>query len=236
EVSSPEASQSEASHIFATPLTLSSYAPAAYAQDLALLLQALNISRAWLVGHSLGGSIALWTADQTPDTIAGVICVNAGGGIYLKEEFEKFRTAGRQLVEFRRRWLAYLPGLAILLSRLNVARPLARRWGKQRLQDLLNAQSDAALGTLLESTTEAAVHLLPQVVARLSQPAHFIAGANDRVMEPKYVSHLASFHTSFECCGSNVSEIPNCGHLAMLEQPEAIAQKIREILNQHSEK
>ncbi|HEY9640285.1 MAG TPA: alpha/beta hydrolase, partial [Coleofasciculaceae cyanobacterium] len=207
-----------------------------YAQELALLLQELNISRAWLIGHSLGGSIALWTAAQVPDAIAGVICINAGGGIYLKEEFEKFRAVGQQLLEFRKRWFTYIPFLDILLSRLNVARPLSRQWGRQRLKDLLNAQAEAALGTLLDSTTEAEVHLLPQVVSRLRQPVHFIAGANDMVMESKYVNHLASFHTSFECCGHNFSEIPNCGHLAMVEQPDAIANEIRAVLAKHLKK
>jgi 2-succinyl-6-hydroxy-2,4-cyclohexadiene-1-carboxylate synthase len=222
----------ERSSNFVSP-TISSYTPAVYAQDLVLLLQELNISRAWLIGHSLGGSIALWTAEQMPDAIAGVICINAGGGIYLKEEFEKFRTVGRQLLEFRKRWFTHIPFLDVLLAHLNVAQPLARHWGRQRLKDLLNAQAEAALGTLLDSTTEAEVHLLPQVVSRLCQPVHFIAGADDMVMESKYVNHLASFHASFECCGNNVSEIPNCGHLAMVEQPKAIANEIRAILTKH---
>jgi 2-succinyl-6-hydroxy-2,4-cyclohexadiene-1-carboxylate synthase len=216
-----------------SPLPLSRYTPAAYAQDLNLLLQQLGISRAWLIGHSLGGSIALWAADQAPETIAGVICVNAGGGIYLKEEFEQFRTIGQQLVSFRPRWFSHIPFLDRALTRFNVARSIDRQWGRQRLLDLLNAQPEAALGTLLDSTTEAEVHLLPQVVSRLSQPVHFIAGANDKVMEPKYVHHLASYHTSFESCGNNVSEIPNCGHLAMVEQPEAVAHEIRTVLTKH---
>lgn len=212
----------------------SDYTPAAYAKDLSLLLQQLGIRRAWLIGHSLGGSIALWAADQSPQTVAGVICVNSGGGIYLKEEFERFRTAGQFLVKFRPRWLSYLPLLNLPLSRMNVARPLDAVWGRQRLTDLVAAQQEAALGALLDSTTEAEVHQLPQVVARLQQPVHFIAGANDTMMEPKYVHHLASFHPSFEYCGNNVSEIPNCGHLSMVEQPEAIANEILSVLAKHS--
>lgn len=209
------------------------YTPAAYAQDLSLLLQQLNIRKAWLIGHSLGGSIALWTADQLPQTIGGVICVNSGGGIYLKEEFERFRTVGQLLVKLRPRWLTYLPLLALPLSRMNVARPLEPIWGKQRLLDLVAAQPEAALGALLDSTTEAEVHRLPQVVARLQQPVHFIAGANDTMMEPKYVHHLASFHPSFEFCGNNVSEIPNCGHMSMVEQPDAVATEIQTVLRKY---
>jgi 2-succinyl-6-hydroxy-2,4-cyclohexadiene-1-carboxylate synthase len=213
------------------------YSPAAYAQDLNALLYSLNITRAWLIGHSLGGAIALWAADQNQKTTLGVICINAGGGIYIKKEFEKFRAAGQQIIKFRPRWLASMPPLNVLLSgalaRMSVAQPLSRFWGKQRLLDLLVAQPEAAIGALLESTTETEVHLLPQVVARLQQPVHFIAGVNDTVMEPKYVRHLASFHPSFECCGSNVNQIADCGHLAMLEQPEAVADEIWRILAMH---
>ncbi|GAB1537476.1 hypothetical protein NUACC21_01190 [Scytonema sp. NUACC21] len=48
------------------------YTPAAYAQDLIVLLQQLNISSAWLIGHSLGGTIALWTASEMPVCVKGV--------------------------------------------------------------------------------------------------------------------------------------------------------------------
>jgi pimeloyl-ACP methyl ester carboxylesterase len=214
-------------------IATSRYAPAAYAQDLTVLLEQLEISNVWLVGHSLGGSISLWAADQMPQKIRGVVCVNSGGGIYLKEEFERFRVAGQQLVKLRPRWLCYLPLLDLPMSRMNVARPLSRHWGKQRLLDWVAAHPEAALGTLLDSTTEAEVHSLPQVVSRLQQPVYFIAGAQDTIMEPQYVRHLASFHISFECCGNNVVEIPDCGHLAMVEQPEAVAAQIQRIVTKH---
>ncbi|HEY9620454.1 MAG TPA: alpha/beta hydrolase [Crinalium sp.] len=210
-----------------------SYSPAAYAQDLIILLQQLGIQRAWLVGHSLGGSIGLWAADQHPDCIKGVICVNSGGGIYLKEEFERFRSAGEQLIKLRPSWLCHLPLVDLVMTRMNVARPIARSWGRQRLLDLVTAHPEAALGALLDSTTEEEVHCLPQVVSRLKQPVYFIAGAEDTIMEPQYVRHLASFHHLFRFCGDNVTEIPNCGHLAMVEQPELVSKQIYTILNQH---
>ena len=213
--------------------TLVQYTPAAYARDLGILLEKLNISSAWLVGHSLGGTIALWGAYQLPERVQGVICLNAGGGIYLKEAFERFRTAGQQMLKRRPQWLCYLPLLDFLLSYANVARPIARSWGRQRLLDFITAHPEAALGTLLDSTTEAEVNRLPQVLSELKQPVYFIAGAKDKIMEPKYVRHLASFHSLFKDCGDNVMEIPNCGHLAMLEQTEIVAEQICEILSIH---
>ncbi|PPJ62914.1 alpha/beta fold hydrolase [Cuspidothrix issatschenkoi] len=206
------------------------YSPSAYAEDLTVLLEHLNISSAWLIGHSLGGTIALWTAARLPDCVQGVICINAGGGIYLKEAFEQFRAAGQKFLQVRPRWLCQMPLIDLLFTKASVLSPLERYWARQRLIDFVVADSEAALGTLLDSTTEEEVNSLPQLVSKLKQPVYFLAGADDKVMEPKYVRHLASFHWLFQYVGDNVIEIPNCGHLAMLEQPEAVSEHIRSIV------
>ncbi len=213
--------------------TSSPYTLEAYAQDLIILLEKLNIKQAWLIGHSLGGSIALWGADLCTKKIQGVLCLNAGGGIYLKEEFERFRLAGQQLIEYRPGWLSDVPLIDVLFSRLMVASPIARQWGKQRVIDLVRADKQAALGSLLDSTTEAEVHLLPQIVSRLAQPVYFFSGDKDTVMEPQYVRYLASFHELFQYQGKNVIDLPNCGHLSMVEQPELLGEKMLNILITH---
>ncbi|MEG3843586.1 alpha/beta hydrolase [Microcoleus sp. herbarium14] len=210
----------------------SCYTPAAYARDLEILLEKLDISGAWLVGHSLGGTIALWGASQLSDRIKGVVCINAGGGIYLKEEFERFRAVGKQLVKMRPRWLPQLPLADFVFARDSVASSIGRSWGKQRLRDFVAAHPEAALGALLDSTTEAEIHLLPQIVSQLKQPVYFIAGAKDKIMEPKYVLHLASFHWMFQGGGENVLQL-DCGHLAMVEQPDAVASYLQNILQEH---
>lgn len=208
------------------------YTPISYAEDLWILLQTLNIKNAWLVGHSLGGTIALLAADKLSKQVKGVICINAGGGIYLKEEFDKFRSVGEKIVKFRPRWLCYLPLLDLIFTRAQVACPITQRWGRQRLIDFVIAHPEAALGALLDSTTESEVHRLPQVVSQLSQPVYFLAGCQDLIMEPQYVRHLASFHWLFRQGDNNVIEIDNCGHLAMLEQTNIVVDHIKTIMNQ----
>ncbi|NES65448.1 MAG: alpha/beta hydrolase [Okeania sp. SIO2D1] len=206
------------------------YSPTAYVEDLTILLQKLNISSAWLIGHSLGGTIALLGANKMLDIIKAVVCINSGGGIYIKEEFERFRFAGAQMIKFRPSWLSYLPLIDLMFTRTQVAIPISRKWGQQRLTDFVRASYAAALGTLLDSTTESEVNRLPLIVSKLKQPVYFIAGAKDQIMAPKYVQHLASFHWMFQGHGGNVLEIPECGHLAMLEQPNAVAAHIRSFL------
>ena len=229
----PSLVESELVNPNSTCVSPSRYTLAAYAQDLSVLLEKLNIESAWLIGHSLGGSIALWGAAVASERVKGVICMNAGGGIYLKEEFERFRAAGEQLVKRRPRWLCYLPLIDLVFTRAQVARPIPRRWGRQRIVDFVIAHPEAALRTLLDSTTESEVHRLPHVVSTLKQPVYFIAGAKDTLMEPKYVRHLASFHKLFQNFGENVIEIPECGHLAMVEQPDAVGTEIRKIVGSH---
>lgn len=209
------------------------YTAAAYAEDLVVLLKTLNISSAWLIGHSLGATVALWAAKLGSTKIKGVICINAGGGVYLKEAFEQFRAAGQQLVKIRPRWLCYLPLIDLIFTRANVVNPIARQWGRQRVIDFVMANPEAALGTLLDSTTEEEVNRLPSLVSCLSQPVYFFAGQQDKIMEPKYVRHLASFHPLFQSDRGNVLEIPNCGHLAMLEQTDTVSTEIRSILARH---
>ncbi len=210
--------------------TCDRFTPESYAEDLCALLDALNLSRVWLIGHSLGGIIALWAAQLLGDRACGVVCLNAGGGIYLKEEFEKFRRAGQWLLRLRPRWLPYIPTLDRQFARDSVKMPLARRWGRQRLIDFAIAKYPAARGTLLDSTSPEEVRRLPQIVANLKQPAYFIAGADDRIMEPKYVRHLASFHPASRGGGENAIELPDCGHMGMLEQTDRLVAALRQIL------
>ncbi len=206
------------------------YAPLSYAYDLKEMLDKLEIGEVWLVGHSLGGSIALWSASVLSDRVQGVICLNAGGGIYLKEEFEKFRQAGQLILKFRPRWLVRMPGIDRQFAKDSVKLPLENYWGKQRAIDFVGAKFEAARGTLLDSTSPEEVHMLPQVVSKLTQPVYFFAGSDDKIMEPKYVRHLASFHALFNESGDNVFEIPNCGHMGMLEQTEELSRLMMQLL------
>jgi 2-succinyl-6-hydroxy-2,4-cyclohexadiene-1-carboxylate synthase len=207
----------------------SPYSLAAYAQDLKELLDYLGLEKVWLVGHSLGGSVALWAAYLLPERVKGVICLNAGGGIYIPKEFEKFRTAGQQMVKFRPMWLAKVPLLPRVFTRAMVYRRLDIRWGQQRIRDFVRADRAAAEGALLESTTCEEVHQLPQLVAQLAQPVHFITASQDTIMPPRYVRYLASFHARFEQ-SKTVLEIAQCGHMAMVEQPQAVVDAITQIL------
>jgi hypothetical protein len=52
----------------------------------------------------------------------------------------------------------------------------------------------------VNSTTKHRNQRLPQLVPACGSH-YFLAGAKDKIMEPKYVRHLASFHPLFQACG-----------------------------------
>ncbi|WP_240978101.1 alpha/beta hydrolase [Planctomonas sp. JC2975] len=49
-----------------------------HADDMAALLDAFGVDRALVVGHSMGGFVAVRTADQHPDRVAGLVLVDGG--------------------------------------------------------------------------------------------------------------------------------------------------------------
>jgi len=161
-----------------------------------------------LIGHSLGGSIALHAAATLGDQLQGLVQVAVGGGIYQPRPFMAVRRGGAAFLRWRPGWLADWPA----------ARPVASP---------LRADLHAARGLLACSMRRQAVHQLPLLVHRLAVPTLWIAGSNDRVMEPRAVRHLASYAADHE-----LVELVAGGHLPMRQMPAALGAAIDSWLGQ----
>lgn len=161
--------------------------------------------RAWndrpviLMGHSLGGSLALHAAPQLGSQLAGLIQIAVGGGVYQPRPFAQVRRGGATFLRLRPRWLLRLPG-------------------SDGLRSPLLADRHAAQGLLACSLRRTAVQQLPGLTAALTVPSLWIAGSRDQVMEPRYVRHLAGYAPRHD-----LEVLEGAGHLPMLRQPEALA-------------
>lgn len=153
-----------------------------------------------LVGHSLGGSIALHAAEHLEQQLLGVVQIGFGGGIYQPRPFAAVRRGGAAFLRWRPRWLAELP----------LAEPIASP---------LRADLHAARGLLCCSMRRQSVAQLPAMVQQLQRPSLWIVGSDDRVMEPRYVRHLAGYASQHD-----VVELPATGHLPMRQRPARLAQ------------
>jgi pimeloyl-ACP methyl ester carboxylesterase len=161
-----------------------------------------------LMGHSLGGSVALHAAPLLGSQLAAMVQIGSGGGVYQPRPFARVRRGGALFLRLRPDWLG--------------------PWAAQSpWRGPLLADKRAARGLLVASTHRGAVRQLPVLTAALKVPSLWIVGERDRVMEPRYVRHLASFAPDHQ-----LELIGKGGHLPMRENPEALASVVETWLHE----
>ncbi|MFQ6539092.1 MULTISPECIES: alpha/beta fold hydrolase [Aphanothece] len=161
-----------------------------------------------LIGHSLGGSVALHAAGHLDGQLAGVIQIAVGGGVYQPRPFAQVRRGGAAFLRLRPRWLLHVPG-------------------SDAIRSPLLADRRAAQGLLACSMRRSAVQQLPGLTAALRVPSLWIAGSRDQVMAPRYVRHLAGYAQ-----GHDLAMLEGAGHLPMLARVRDLGDVMRPWLEQ----
>jgi pimeloyl-ACP methyl ester carboxylesterase len=197
-----------------------------YAEDLATLLDELQIHRIYINAHSMGASIATLFLNRYPQRVERAILTCSGIFEYDEKAFAAFYKFGGYVVKFRPKWLAKIP----FADRIFMARFLHKSIpAKERqafLQDFLVADYEAALGTIFTSVSKAAAELMPQEFAQLTVPTLLVAGEYDQIIPAKLGRHAASLNDKVE-----FSLIPSTSHFPMLEDPTTYLHRVQEFLN-----
>lgn len=207
------------------------YSLGAFAVWLRDLLDALGIPRATVVGHSLGGGIAMQFSHQHRDYCERLILISSGG---LGDEVSRTLR------------LVSLPGSAAMLQLVS-SKPVikARKAISALKSDDRNAlrlaehwESHAALGNrenrqAFLRTLRAVVDGRGQAVCALNRlhfnagrPVMIITGDRDRVIP---VAHAVAAHQAMP--HSRLHIIPGVSHHPQTEQTEIVARLIDEFLN-----
>jgi pimeloyl-ACP methyl ester carboxylesterase len=205
----------------------SPYSPAAQADLVVGLLDALDVERAVLVGHSAGGSIALLTALEHPERVVGLVLEDAAvyteGGppafVYpLLKTPQLARigpliarsiggAAGDRFLELA--W--YDPTLITPEIRAGYRRPLAVQDWDRALWELTVARSPQRLA---------------ERVSEVDVPVLVITGAQDRVVPPGESERLAR-----EITGAELVTVGECGHVPHEECAEAFTNAVYRYLD-----
>ncbi len=197
-----------------------------YAEDLATLLDKLQIHRIYINAHSMGASIATLFLNLYPQRVERAILTCSGIFEYDEKAFAAFYKFGGYVVKFRPKWLAKIP----FADRIFMARFLHKSIPAEErqafLQDFLAADYEAALGTIFTSVSKAAAELMPQEFTQITVPTLLIAGEYDQIIPAKLGRHAASLNDKVE-----FSMIPNTSHFPMLEDPKTYLQRVQEFLN-----
>jgi pimeloyl-ACP methyl ester carboxylesterase len=201
------------------------YSLGSHAGTLRDLLDRLEIGRVTLVGHSLGGGIAMQFSYLFPERVSRLVLVSSGGlGRELSPVLRAAALPGAELVlpVLASRWLrertATLTGGLGRLG-LRAGADLSEAW--RGLGDLGNADSRRAFLATVRSVidpggqTVTARDHLPMAT---SIPTLLVWGAKDRII-PSW--HAVTAQTGFPGCRFEIFE--RAGHFPHLAEPERFA-------------
>lgn len=194
------------------------------ARTLNCLLQELNITRAILVGHSMGGQIGLHMINDQPEKFELAVLLASSG--YLQRA---------------RPWaiaLSYLPG-----AHLFVKRHFIRTGGVQgNLEQVVHdraliteemkngylepfLQNDGIFRALAKMLRDREGDLPSEVLHKIMTPCYLIWGENDRIVPLSVGKRLAH-----DLPHAELFVFPETGHLLQEERPQEICQIIKKLI------
>ncbi len=210
------------------------YSLGAHASGIRDLLVGLGIEAASIVGHSLGGGIAMQFAYQFPERCQRLVLVSSGG---LGEEVHPLLRA------------ATLPGSELVLPVLahprvvTAAAALPRALGRIGLrtgsdltemargyQSLANAQARSAFIHTLRAVidpTGQRINASDRLYLSSKMPSMILWGARDRIIP---VEHARPTHEGMP--GSRLELFEEAGHFPQLDDPMRFARTLLEFLDE----
>lgn len=176
-----------------------------YVEDVLAVLEAIALPTV-VIGHSMGGAIALTAALQRPKNLVGLGLVGTGARLKVHPQIlELCQTDFEKAVELVISW-AFAEGVSPEL--VHKAREQMRRNGQAALY------RDFAGCNVFD------------VIARLSEitvPALVICGREDKLTPVKYSEYLQQTIPQ-----AHLKIIEGAGHMVMLEHPQAVNSALKE--------
>ena len=175
-----------------------------YATFVAQELERRGLGPAVIVGHSLGGAIALRLALDHPALARRLALVGSGG---------RLRVAPAFLAEARTAAPTGVPAV----TRMSFAEAHPAQ------ADLYHAtRPPTAPGMLYRDLVACDQFDVMAELDRISAPTLIIVGSEDRMTPPKYAEYLHA-----RVPASELVVIPEAGHYVQIEQPQAVANALR---------
>lgn len=179
-----------------------------YREWLHIFCRSIDLGSCVLGGHSMGGAITLDYVLNYPDQLLGMILIGTGGRLRVLPDFlETLRkgTVPKSLVDY-----LYEPGVPLELL-------------EKAAQEIESTNASVYYADL-----SACDHFdVMNELNRVTHPSLIICGSNDRLTPLKYSMFLKE-----KLVNSSLIEIPDAGHMVMLEKPDAVNQAINSFVAQ----
>lgn len=195
----------------------SQYTPVFFGEQIEGLWQHLGVGETVAVGHSLGGMVGLWLAVSNPGKVKGLVLLSSTPGLLRFPGQREVGLLALLGLPFTTRWMR---ALAISVSAFHPLTPLSLRLRTAGAC----AQVDrwVAVQTLAGTLGFDVRFLLSQVRC----PVLVVAGSADVYTDIRHSMFLYR-----EIQGARIRVVPLCGHMGLIERPEAVAGHTEAFLN-----
>lgn len=200
-----------------SPVTDDVYSMRLMAEDIAHLLDRLEIEKAVVVGHSMGGYISLSFAQAYPGRVLGLGLVATQAAADTPE---------RRQARYKAAESVHHKGARVVAS--DMVKTLTPR------QDLIQSICDLILRTHPTGIVGALKGMaersdLTGALSSMNVPAVVISGAADQLMPRENVETLAQLLPK-----GWLIDVPGAGHMLMMEEPQLVAEALLQLINKMS--
>ena len=208
------------------------YSLGAFASGVRDLLGLLGFESATVVGHSLGGGIALQLAYQFPEYCERLVLISSGGlGREVSPLLRAATLSGAELVMplIIRDWAVQMGSkVGEVMSRLGVHPSADVREMGRGYASLVEADAQGAFLHTLRAVIDAGgqkVSAMDRLYLAERMPVLIVWGQRDRIIPVEHgrAAHAAIPHSRFV-------EIPDAGHWPQLDQPELVADELTDFI------
>ena len=192
------------------------------ANDVAELIAELNLANPIIIGHSMGGKVAMTLALNNPELVQGLVIVDIAPVSY-EHDFSRLITAMRSLT------------LTELSSRSEAENKLKTGLGSERLaafivQNLARVEGNLSWRINLEDITQCLPEIgqFPMQLAKKKylHSALFIGGTESRyITEDSYAAIYQHFPEA------QVAMLQDAGHWTHVDKPEEFLQLVNEFIH-----
>ena len=184
-------------------------AVADYARDLLAFLDALDLARAVMVGHSMGGAVALTLALDWPERVAGLGLVSTGARLRVSAD----------ILQATADPAAYAAAAPLLAGWF--LGPGAGQLLRDEFRDGLRRVPAAVAHGDFQACDAFDVR---ERLGELQVPTAVICGDADRSTPPRYSEFLQA-----HVAGARLTLVPGAGHMVPLEAPSATVAALEQI-------
>jgi len=184
------------------------------AEFLAEFMRTIGVSKASLVGHSMGAYVAMYAAVHFPASVDRLVLVDGGGLVNAPRSAHLIQIQnGTSLAETREYFELMFHDKSLVTDQM-VRDNFARRL---RVGYTISKMQEARVKGLATITEERA--------GRISAPTLILWGRQDELLNP---SDAAALDRTLP--NSRAVLIDECGHIPQIEQPEQFHHLVREFL------